>query len=206
MTPDATLGHALALARSPRTPARATPPPRRPYPWTGAPLALPATAPDSDGPVDLDHLLRHSLRARPGTGGRLRPAASAGALHPVRAHLLIGPGCTLPPGRYAYDAEVHRVFRRGPAPRGAAPGVIAVLTVTAAHTAAHYGHRAWPLLLLDTGHAAAALALAPQGPGVRVSLDTDAATLAAAAGLPRPTAGSGYGPAPRPNTPSPPSR
>ncbi|WP_275657368.1 nitroreductase [Streptomyces sp. CBG31] len=184
MTPDATFGHALALARSLRTPARATPPPRRPYPWTGTPLALPATAPDPDGPVDLDHLLRHSLRARPGTGGRLRPAASAGALHPVRAHLLIGPGCTLPPGRYAYDAEVHRVFRRGPAPRGAAPGVIAVLTVTAAHTAAHYGHRAWPLLLLDTGHTAAALALAPQGPGVRVSLDTDAATLAAAAGLP----------------------
>ncbi|SCE41280.1 hypothetical protein GA0115237_11331, partial [Streptomyces sp. ScaeMP-6W] len=76
------------------------------------------------------------------------------------------------------------MFRRGPAPRGAAPGVIAVLTVTAAHTAAHYGHRAWPLLLLDTGHTAAALALAPKGPGVRVSLDADAATLAAAAGLP----------------------
>ncbi|MEE1726168.1 nitroreductase, partial [Streptomyces sp. JV186] len=41
-----------------------------------------------------------------------------------------------------------------------------------------------PLLLLDTGHTAAAHALAPQGPGVRDSLDTDAATLAAAAGRP----------------------
>ncbi|RZE32731.1 nitroreductase, partial [Streptomyces albidoflavus] len=49
MTPDATLGHALALARSPRTPARAPSPPRRPYPWTGTPLALPAAAPDPDG-------------------------------------------------------------------------------------------------------------------------------------------------------------
>ncbi|AXI90562.1 hypothetical protein SAM9427_01570, partial [Streptomyces sp. ETH9427] len=39
-------------------------------------------------------------------------------------------------------------------------GVTAALSVTAQRTVSHYGHRAWPLLLLDTGHAAAALFLA----------------------------------------------
>ncbi|MFW3464009.1 hypothetical protein ACN24K_28100 [Streptomyces microflavus] len=102
----------------------------------------------------------------------------------MRAHLLLGPGCSLPPGRYAYDPHTHRVHPRGPAPTDAPPGAVVVLTVTAARTVAHYGHRAWPLLLLDAGHAAAALALAAAPAGVRVSLDADGVELSAAAGLP----------------------
>ncbi|NEB84385.1 nitroreductase, partial [Streptomyces anulatus] len=103
--------------------------------------------------IDLDRVLRLSLAVPSGTPGRLRPVPSAGALHPVRAHLLTGPGCSLPPGRYAYDPRAHRAHPRGPAPDGIPPGALVVLTVTASRTVAHYGHRAWPLLLLDTGHA-----------------------------------------------------
>ncbi|WP_411080066.1 nitroreductase [Streptomyces sp. cmx-18-6] len=135
--------------------------------------------------MDLDRALRLSLAVPGGTAGRLRPAASAGALHPVRAHLLLGPGCPLPPGRYAYDPHTHRAHPRGPAPADAPPGAVVVLTVTATRTVAHYGHRAWPLLLLDAGHAAAALALATAPADVFVSFDADGVELSTAAGLPR---------------------
>ncbi|MFJ6316234.1 nitroreductase [Streptomyces californicus] len=139
-----------------------------------------------DAPLDLARLLRLSLAAPAGTSGRLRPVPSAGALHPVRAHLLVGPGCSLPPGRYAYDPHTHRAHQRGPAPDGVPAGALAVLTVAASRTVAHYGHRAWPLLLLDAGHAAAALAQAgPPTADVLVCLDADGALLSAAAGLPR---------------------
>ncbi|WP_030340427.1 hypothetical protein [Streptomyces californicus] len=139
-----------------------------------------------DAPLDLARLLRLSLAAPAGTSGRLRPVPSAGALHPVRAHLLVGPGCSLPPGRYAYDPHTHRAHPRGPAPDGVPAGALAVLTVAASRTVAHYGHRAWPLLLLDAGHAAAALAQAgPPTADVLVCLDADGALLSAAAGLPR---------------------
>ncbi|MFJ2182789.1 nitroreductase [Streptomyces anulatus] len=187
------LRRALADVRSSRAPGLAPYVPERPFPWsgTGVPLAGNALRP---GPgsgtggraaIDLDRLLRLSLAAPAGAPGRLRPAPSAGGLHPVRAHLLVGPGCSLPPGRYAYDPLAHRAHRRGPAPDGVSPGVLVVLTVAASRTVAHYGHRAWPLLLLDTGHAAAALALAgPPGADVLVCLDADAALLSAAAGLP----------------------
>ncbi|MFH9364774.1 nitroreductase [Streptomyces anulatus] len=191
------LRRALADVRSSRAPGFAPYVPERPFPWsgTGLPLAGNAFRP---GPgsgtggrvggraaIDLDRVLRLSLAAPAGAPGRLRPAPSAGALHPVRAHLLIGPGCSLPPGRYAYDPRAHRAHRRGPAPDGVSPGVLVVLTVAASRTVAHYGHRAWPLLLLDTGHAAAALALAgPPHADVLVCLDADAALLSAAAGLP----------------------
>ncbi|MEV3897384.1 nitroreductase, partial [Streptomyces anulatus] len=190
------LRRALADVRSSRAPGLAPYVPERPFPWsgTGLPLAGNAFRP---GPgsgtggrvggraaIDLDRVLRLSLAAPAGAPGRLRPAPSAGALHPVRAHLLIGPGCSLPPGRYAYDPRAHRAHRRGPAPDGVSPGVLVVLTVAASRTVAHYGHRAWPLLLLDTGHAAAALALAgPPHADVLVCLDADAALLSAAAGL-----------------------
>ncbi|WP_308457888.1 nitroreductase [Streptomyces sp. SM11] len=130
-------------------------------------------------------MLRLSLAAPTGTPGRLRPVPSAGALQPVRAHLLLGPGCSLPPGRYAYDPRTHRAHPRGPAPADVPPGALVVLTVDASRTAAHYGHRAWPLLLLDMGHAAVALALAgPPAVDIRVSLDADGTLLSAAAGLP----------------------
>ncbi|GAA1907203.1 hypothetical protein GCM10009716_16390 [Streptomyces sodiiphilus] len=57
-----------------------------------------------------------------------------------------------------------------------------VLTVTARRTVSHYGHRAWPLLLLDTGHAVAALRVAAgRAP---VAWDAGGPLLAAAAGLP----------------------
>ncbi|NGO86620.1 nitroreductase [Streptomyces sp. 196(2019)] len=178
---SAPLRRALAEARSPRVPRTVPYVPERALPWGGPGLPL-------DGPggaVDLDRALRLSLAAPREEGGRLRPVPSAGALHPVRAHLLVGPGCSLPPGRYAYDPRTHRAHPRGPAPADAPPGTVAVLTVVASRTVAHYGHRAWPLLLLDAGHAAAALALAAAPGGVRVSLDADGTELAAAAGLPR---------------------
>lgn len=187
------LRRALADVRSSRAPGLAPYVPERPFPWSGTGLPLaggearPGAGPGGGGraAIDLDRVLRLSLAAPAGTPGRLRPVPSAGALHPVRAHLLVGPGCSLPPGRYAYDPRAHRAHRRGPAPRGVSPGVLVVLTVAAARTVAHYGHRAWPLLLLDTGHAAAALALAgPPAADVLVCLDADADLLSAAAGLP----------------------
>ncbi|MEV7312031.1 nitroreductase [Streptomyces microflavus] len=180
------LPRALADARSPRVPSTAPYLPEHPFPWGGPAIALEGGGSMGGRTVDLERALRLSLAVPHGTPGcRLRPVASAGALHPVRAHLLLGPGCSLPPGRYAYDPHTHRVHPRGPAPTDAPPGAVVVLTVTAARTVAHYGHRAWPLLLLDAGHAAAALALATAPAGVRVSLDADGAELSAAAGLPR---------------------
>ncbi|MFD4128412.1 nitroreductase [Streptomyces globisporus] len=173
---------ALADARSPRVPELSPYVPERPFPWNG-PTTTYASEPGIA--IDLDRALRLSLAAPAGTPGRLRPVPSAGALHPVRAHLLLGRGCSLPPGRYAYDPRTHRAHRRGPAPDGVPPGALVVLTVAASRTVAHYGHRAWPLLLLDTGHAAAALALAGATTAdVLVSLDADGRLLSAAAGLP----------------------
>ncbi|MEV0000312.1 nitroreductase [Streptomyces sp. NPDC050848] len=164
---------ALVLARSPREPGPDFPAGAAVAAWPGEAVRVPA---------ELDAVLAGAL-----AGGRLRPAASAGALHPVNAHLLVGPGGELAPGRYAYDPGAHRLRARGGAPADAPQGVAAVLTVTARRTVSHYGHRAWPLLLLDTGHALAALALA----GAEAYCgDADGALLAAAAGLP-PTPGTG---------------
>ncbi|MGX2993452.1 SagB/ThcOx family dehydrogenase [Streptomyces sp. JNUCC 64] len=115
--------------------------------------------------LDVEALLRLSLAA-PDPSGRLRPAASAGALHPVDAELVVGARCSLPPGRYGYDPLRHRVHRLGPHPEATLPGVTVELSVTARRTVSHYGHRAWPLLLLDTGHAAGALFLAARALGL----------------------------------------
>ncbi|MFJ5898010.1 hypothetical protein ACIQFZ_21530 [Streptomyces sp. NPDC093064] len=158
---------ALTRARSAQPPGPDIPAGHQVTPWPGEPHPVPR---------HLDRLLRLSLG-----GDRLRPAASAGALHPVNTHLLLGPDNRLPPGRYAYDPVRHRLLARGTVPADAPPGAVAVLTVTARRTVSHYGHRAWPLLLLDTGHAAAALALAgaPQW-----CPDADVTLLAAAAGFP----------------------
>ncbi|MFI1864809.1 nitroreductase [Streptomyces jumonjinensis] len=136
---------ALARARSaapvePGPAVRSTP--RRP----GEPLAV---------PPPLDRVLRLSL-----AGGRLRPVASAGALHPVETRLLVGPGCGIPPGRYGYDPGRHRLFREGDPPGPVPDGAFAALGARVGPTVAHYGHRAWPLVLLDVGHAAAAVTLA----------------------------------------------
>ncbi|MFK0292560.1 nitroreductase [Streptomyces sp. NPDC090442] len=167
----ALVASALARARSAEVP--------RPEAPDGRPPAPPR--PSVAVPPALDRILRLSLAAAAdGRGGRLRPAPSAGALHPVTAHLLVGPNGPLPAGRYAYDPLAHRLRPRGPAPRTAPPGTLAVLAVTAHRTTAHYGHRGWPLLLLDAGHAAAALALAG---APAVCLDADGALLAAAAAL-----------------------
>ncbi|GAA2450108.1 hypothetical protein [Streptomyces macrosporus] len=180
---------ALARARSPEEPG----PDRDPGPLVparpGPALPVPPAGP---GELPLETVLRLSLAAVE-RSGRLRPHPSAGGCHPVGAHLLVGPGCPLPPGRYAYDPLTHRVHARGPAPAGAPAGAVVVLTVTPRRTAAHYGHRAWPLLLLDAGHAAAALVLAARAHGaagtpVRPAVCPDAPgpLLAAAAGLDRP--------------------
>lgn len=188
------LRRALADARSLRVPDSSPYVPERPFLWSGPGLPLSRTGTGTgtgarSGPgsvIDLDRVLRLSLAAPTGTPGRWRPVPSAGALHPVRAHLLLGPGCSLPPGRYAYDPRTHRAHPRGPAPADVPPGALVVLAVAASRTVAHYGHRAWPLLLLDMGHAAVALALAgPPAVDIRVSLDADGALLSAAAGLPR---------------------
>ncbi|MET9435756.1 hypothetical protein [Streptomyces sp. NPDC006551] len=157
---------ALALARSAREPGPDFPAGPAVTAWPGEAVPVPA---------ELDALLRKSL-----AGGRLRPAASAGALHPVNTHLLAGPGSPLPTGRYAYDPVAHRLHPRGRVPDDAPPGLLAVLTVTARRTVSHYGHRAWPLLLLDTGHTLAALALAG---AEAICVDADGIRLAAAAGL-----------------------
>ncbi|MFE1010312.1 SagB/ThcOx family dehydrogenase [Streptomyces sp. NPDC058794] len=147
---------ALARARSPELPGPDTPAGAPVRAWAGPPCPLPEA-----GPADLDlrALLRLSLAASD-TSGRLRPTPSAGALHPVDTELVVGTGCSLPPGRYGYDPLRHHVHHVGPPVDGTPPGVTAALTVTAQRTVSHYGHRAWPLLLLDAGHAAAALLLA----------------------------------------------
>ncbi|MEU1281287.1 nitroreductase [Streptomyces sp. NPDC005805] len=162
---------ALARARSGDAPGPDTPAGRARPELPGPPLPVPAR---------VDRVLRHAL-----AGTRFRPAASAGGLHPVDTHLLLGSGCGLPPGRYAYDParhRLHRLHRRGggAVPVGGAPdGAVAVLTAVARRTVSHYGHRAWPLVLLDLGHAAAALALAG---APAVSLDAPGALLSAALG------------------------
>ncbi|WP_376733855.1 SagB/ThcOx family dehydrogenase [Streptomyces broussonetiae] len=153
---------ALARARGPEPPGPDTPPGPPVPDWPGPATDLP---PDTrPGRLDLGRLLRLSLAATDPTG-RLRPTPSAGALHPVDALLTVGADCPLPPGRYGYDPLRHRVHHLGPVPHGTPPGVTAELSVTARRTESHYGHRAWPLLLLDTGHAAAALWLAAQALG-----------------------------------------
>lgn len=198
------LREALADARSPRVPDPSPYVPERPFPWNGPglPVAGPRSRPGPEAAIDLDRLLRLSLASPTGTPGRLRPVPSAGAFHPVRAHLLLGPGCSLPSGRYAYDPRTHRAHLRGPAPADVPPGALIVLTVAASRTVAHYGHRAWPLLLLDMGHAAVALALAgPPAVDVRVSLDADGALLSAAAGLPRAPDWQGVWPGTEPELP-----
>lgn len=160
---------ALARARSVERPGPDTPAGTAVRAWPGAPCPIPAAGPAD---LELSALLRLSLAASDGPG-RLRPAPSAGALHPVDTELLVGAGCSLPPGRYGYDPLRHRVHPLGPPPDGTPPGMTAELSVTARRTVSHYGHRAWPLLLLDTGHAAAALFLAARSlgagePGVRL--------------------------------------
>ncbi|CAL9581481.1 hypothetical protein SUDANB58_05045 [Streptomyces sp. enrichment culture] len=170
---------ALARARSPERPGPDTPAGPAVRPWPGPPRPLPAARP---GELDLDRLLRLSLAAED-RGGRLRPAASAGALHPVDARLVVGPGCPLPPGRHGYDPLRHRVHPLGSGPGSepgsgsgetSSPGVTVELSVTPQRTVSHYGHRAWPLLLLDTGHAAAALWLAARAVGAgSIALDLD---------------------------------
>ncbi|WP_411070508.1 SagB/ThcOx family dehydrogenase [Streptomyces sp. cmx-4-25] len=155
------LGARLALARSSRVPGPGTSAgtrvPVRPGPSRPIPRPEPAE-------LDLGALLRLSLAASDASG-RLRPAPSAGALHPVDAELVVGAGCSLPPGRYGYDPLRHRVHRLGRQPDGTPPGVVVELSVTARRTVSHYGHRALPLLLLDTGHAAGALFLAARASG-----------------------------------------
>jgi hypothetical protein len=156
---------ALALTRSTADPGPDLPAGPATVPLRGEALPVPAC---------LDRTLRLSL-----AGDRLRPAPSAGALHPVDTYVLLGTGCGLPPGVYAYDPARHRLHRHGPAPDPVPAGAFAVLGVTARRTVSHYGHRAWPLVLLDAGHAAAALALAGAH---AVCLDADGGLLSEAAG------------------------
>ncbi|MEU8203677.1 hypothetical protein [Streptosporangium sp. NPDC049046] len=196
---DRLVAEAIAEARSTRPVGPHTPAGPTRGRWTGEPTDAGAGV----GDIHLGRLLMYSLAAGPAglraeplkpggdhdgvTAARLRPVASAGGLHPVNVHLLVGKGCSLPPGRYAYDPLKHRARRRGPAP--AAPhGIVFVLTVTVQRTVSYYGHRAWPLLLLDTGHAVAALAMAALAHGhrARLTLNADMTLLAAAAGLPAP--------------------
>ncbi|MFD7282490.1 SagB/ThcOx family dehydrogenase [Streptomyces sp. NPDC059862] len=153
---------ALARARSHERPGPDTPAGPAVRAWPAPPCALPQAGP---GQLDLDRLLRLSLAASNGSG-RLRPAPSAGARHPVDAELIVGTGCSLPPGRYGYDPLRHRVHRLGREPDGTQPGATVELSVTPRRTVSHYGHRAWPLMLLDIGHVTAALWLAARVLGI----------------------------------------
>lgn len=176
---------ALARARTTEHPGPGTRAGGAVRAWPGPPTAFPETGPEE---LDVQDLLRLSLAASDGSG-RLRPAPSAGALHPVDTELTVGAGCSLPPGRYGYDPLRHRVHRLGRQPDGTPPGVTARLSVTARRTVSHYGHRARPLLLLDTGHAAAALYLAARALGVSepdVRLDGRAESPLAAVHIPPP--------------------
>ncbi|MFF9689488.1 SagB/ThcOx family dehydrogenase [Streptomyces sp. NPDC014623] len=198
------LATALAHARSPRPPSPDTPAGPAVPAWPGRPQTVPEA-----GPADLDlrALLRLSLRASDGSG-RLRPAPSAGALHPVDTELVLGAGCPLPPGRYGYDPLRDHVHFLGGRTDTAPPGIRAELSVTARRTISHYGHRAWPLLLLDAGHAAAALFLAARALGMtapELHLDGEAelplAFLRIAPSLPAPGAPVGSQPPERPPAP-----
>ncbi|WP_143201330.1 nitroreductase [Streptomyces uncialis] len=146
---------ALARARSSAVPG----PDLRPPAHRRAPGALVAV------PAALDRLLARSV-----AGARLRPAASAGALHPVDVLLLMGAGSGVRPGRYLYRPAEHRLQRVAAAPVPAPPGVFAVLHARAERTVAHYRHRGWPLVLLDTGHTVAAL-VAAGAPAFTLDLD-----------------------------------
>ncbi|MFI8368320.1 SagB/ThcOx family dehydrogenase [Streptomyces sp. NPDC085466] len=184
-SPPADLPAVLAHARSARRPGPDTPAGPRVPAWPGRPSPLPEAGP---GRLDLGGLLRLSLAASDGSG-RLRPVPSAGALHPVDTELVVGAGCSLPPGRYGYDPLRHRVHRLGREPDGTPPGVTVELSVTARRTVSHYGHRAWPLLLLDTGHAAGAVVLAARALGAGAAearLDEAAARPLAAVRVPAP--------------------
>jgi nitroreductase len=176
---------ALARARSPERPGPDTPAGGAVRAWPGPPVPFPKAVPAG---LDLHLLLRLSLAASDDSG-RLRPTPSAGALHPVDTELTVGAGCSLPPGRYGYDPLRHRVHRLDGQPPGTPPGVTAELSVTAQRTVSHYGHRARPLLLLDTGHAAAALYLAARALGVsepEVRMDGRAENPLAAVHIPPP--------------------
>ncbi|WP_199547276.1 SagB/ThcOx family dehydrogenase [Streptomyces sp. N35] len=155
---------ALARARTDEVPGPDLPAAPMVPDWPGTARRLPRAEP---GQLDLRELLRLSLAATDGTG-RLRPAPSAGALHPVDAQLLVGDNCSLERGRYGYDPSRHRVHRLGAAPEDVPPGAAVELYAIAQRTEAHYGHRAWPLILLDAGHAAAALWLAGRALGAGV--------------------------------------
>ncbi len=190
----------LARARSPERPGPDTPAGSPVRPWPGPSLPIPEAGPAT---LDLRSLLRLSLAASD-PSGRLRPTPSAGALHPVDTELVVGAGCSLPPGRYGYDPLRHRVHPTGPPPRDTPPGVTAELDVTARRTASHYGHRAWPLLLLDTGHAAAALFLAARALGTgepEARLDGRTGTPLAVVRVPPPGGGSRAHPADSPRSP-----
>ncbi|MGW8990958.1 nitroreductase family protein [Streptomyces zhihengii] len=173
------LAAALRHARSPQRPGPDTPAGPAARAWPGLPQPFPRARPSE---LDLHALLRLSLAASD-TTGRRRPTPSAGALHPVDTELVVGTGTSLPPGHYGYDPLNHRVHRLGPQPDGTPPGVTARLSVTPRRTMSHYGHRSWPLLLLDTGHAAAALYLAARALGCgepELQMDEAAGSLLAA--------------------------
>lgn len=200
------LAAALAHARSPRRPCPDTPAGPPVPAWPGQPHTIPEASPAD---LDLRAMLRLSLRASDDSG-RLRPVPSAGALHPVDTELVLGTGCPLPPGRYGYDPLRDHAHRLGGQPDTEPPGIRVELSVTARRTISHYGHRAWPLLLLDTGHATAALFLAAHALGMAVpelSLDGDAETPLAfvriAPSLPAPGPGDPMCPPPSVRVPTP---
>ncbi|WP_219089069.1 SagB/ThcOx family dehydrogenase [Streptomyces sp. JJ38] len=189
----------LARARGPEEPGPDTPP-GPPVPrWPGPALCVGEAR---SGEVDLGRILRFALAASD-AGGRLRPASSAGGCHPVDVRLTVGADAPLPAGRYGYDPLRHRLHCLSAPPTPAPPGVRLELSVTIARTRSHYGHRAWPLALLDTGHAVAALWLASQALGAPApELDIDGRTShpLAVVRLPPPGAPRAEYPRPAPGT------
>ncbi|WP_309050803.1 SagB/ThcOx family dehydrogenase [Streptomyces sp.] len=219
---------ALARARGAEAPGPDTPAGPPVPAWPGPGLALPPAGP---GRLDLDRLLRLSLAAADATGRfRPAPSAGAlhpvDAVLAVGEGCSLPPGrYGYDPLTHRAHPLTHRAHGPAPAPPGAPPprapragapdpataphagplavppGVTVELTVTPRRTEAHYGHRAAPLLLLDTGHAAAALCLAALALGAvppRPRLDGAAETPQATVHVPPP-------PGPVPADPAPPT-
>ena len=100
----------------------------------------------------------------------LRPVPSAGAMHPITVHVLVGRGCDLSPGLYAFDAVSGAFFRRDTGTLTTAAflpqGARIVVTARPQRTWARYGDCAPPLLITEAALTLAWLSTACANHGV----------------------------------------
>ncbi len=148
----------LRSAFSGAHPGPPVPPGPRGNPWWNA-GAEPAEVPPGIRAL-ADALLRagepHRTASGEPTSIPRRPIPSAGGAYPVQLHLVRSDG-----GRFAYDPDSARWWRRCPAqeraagwPAGVRPrGSRLVLVVQPGRSFGRYRHRAWPLWIADTAYA-----------------------------------------------------